>query len=417
MREISDRRVTIMPFSLQVLFYKTLMFIIGLVAKAIPQPKPTLFCGPDSALQLTNTMIQFGYKRVLIVTDRVLHEMGLLDPIKEKLNDAGVEITVYDGVEPNPTFTQVHEGLKLAKDNQCDAILTVGGGSPIDTAKIISLSAVPGAKAPEKFVGLFKARKAGLPLFAVPTTAGTGSEVSVGAVISDPVTHEKGVIADPKTVPMAAALDPNLMLGLPAPITAATGMDALTHAVEAYISKLATEETDYYAMASVKLIFTNLRECYNNGSNVDARESMAIASFYAAVAFSKAFLGYVHGIAHQFGGHYNTPHGLANAIVLPHVLDYSQDACADRLAELAVAVELGSATEPNSVLAQKFVDAVREMNRDLGIPSTLDALKTEDISDIAKAALKEAHYTYPVPKYMDQVQCESLMRKMVTQSS
>ncbi|BFM16152.1 iron-containing alcohol dehydrogenase [Maricurvus nonylphenolicus] len=403
-----------MPFSLQVLFYKTLMFFIGVAAKVIPQPKPTVYCGPDSALRLTNSMIQFGYKKVLIVTDRVLHEMGLLDPIKDKLASAGVEVTVYDGVEPNPTFSQVHEGLKLAKDNQCDSILTVGGGSPIDTAKIISLSAVPGAKAPEKFVGLFKARKAGLPLFAVPTTAGTGSEVSVGAVISDPVTHEKGVIADPKTVPTAAALDPNLMLGLPAPITAATGMDALTHAVEAYISKLATEATDSYAMASVKLIFGNLRECYSNGGNVDARESMAVASFYAAVAFNKAFLGYVHGIAHQFGGHYNTPHGLANAIVLPHILDYSKDACADRLAELAVAVDLGSSTESNSVLAQKFVDAVRELNNDLGIPKTLDALKSTDIPEIAKGALKESHFTYPVPKYMDQAQCEALIGKMVS---
>jgi alcohol dehydrogenase class IV len=204
------------------------------------------------------------------------------------------------------------------------------------------------------------------------------------------------------------------MLGLPAPITAATGMDALTHAVEAYISKLATADTDNYALASVKLIFNNLRECYNNGSNVDARESMAVASFYAAMAFNKAFLGYVHGIAHQFGGHYNTPHGLANAIVLPHVLDYSKDACADRLAELAIAVELGSSTEPNSVLAQKFVDAVRELNKDLGIPETLDALKPADIPGIAKGALKESHFTYPVPKYMDQAQCEALIGKMVS---
>lgn len=403
-----------MPFSLQVLFFKALMCIIGVVAKIIPQPKPTVYCGPDSALRLTTSMIQFGYKNVLIVTDRVLHEMGLLDAIKAKFEAAGVEVTVYDGVEPNPTFAQVHEGLKLAKSNRCDAILTVGGGSPIDTAKIISLSAVEGAKAPEKLVGLFKARKAGLPLYAIPTTAGTGSEVSVGAVISDPVTHEKGVIADPNTVPAAAALDPNLMLGLPAPITAATGMDALTHAVEAYISKLATADTDNYAMASVKLIFNNLRECYSNGSNVDARESMAVASFYAAMAFNKAFLGYVHGIAHQFGGHYNTPHGLANAIVLPHVLDYSKDACADRLAELAVAVDLGSASEPNSVLAQKFVDAVRELNKDLGIPETLDALKPADIPGIAKGALKESHFTYPVPKYMDQTQCEALIGKMVS---
>jgi len=401
-----------MPFGLQVFFYKLLMKTMKLLLKVVPQPKPTLYCGQDSSLQLATNIIQFGYQRVLIVTDKMLHEMGLLDPVKEKLTAAGVEVSVYDGVEPNPTFDQVHAGLKMAKDDRCDAILCFGGGSSIDAAKVIAV-AISGKKAPEDLAGFFKVKGEVLPLFAIPTTAGTGSEVSVGAVISDPTTHQKAIVADPKTVPVAAALDPKIMLGLPAPITAATGMDALTHAIEAYISVIPTEETDKYAMASVKLIFDYLLEAYNNGANLEAREGMALASTYAAFAFNKAMLGYVHGIAHQFSGHYNTPHGLANAIVLPHVLDYSKGACAHRLAQLAVAVNLGAASESNGVLAQKFIDAVRQISREMSIPVTLEALRHEDVAAIAEAALKESHVTYAVPKYMNQAQCESLVRKMI----
>ncbi len=401
-----------MPFGLQVFLYKLLMKTMKLVLKVVPQPKPTLYCGEDSSHQLASNIIQFGYQRVLIVTDKMLHEMGLLDPVKEQLTTAGVEVSVYDGVEPNPTFDQVHAGLNMARKNRCDAILCFGGGSSIDAAKVISV-AFSGEKAPEDLEGFFKVKGEVLPLFAVPTTAGTGSEVSVGAVISDPITHQKAIVADPKTVPVAAALDPKIMLGLPAPITAATGMDALTHAIEAYISAIPTEESDKYASASVKLIFANLLEAYNNGTNVEAREGMAIASTYAAFAFNKAMLGYVHGIAHQFSGHYNTPHGLANAIVLPHVLDYSKSACAHRLAELAVVVKLGAASEPDSILAQKFIDAVRQLSKDMNIPNTLEALQIEDVPAIAQAALKESHTTYAVPKYMNQLQCESLIRKLI----
>ncbi len=400
-------------FTLQTLFYKTIIAIMGLMIRIIPQPKPTVYAGPDSSLQLCNNMIQFGYTRVLIVTDAMLHEIGLLDAAKHKLKASGIEVTVYDGVEPNPTFTQVHAGLDLVKTNNCDAILAFGGGSSIDAAKLISLAAT-NKRTPEQLVGFFKAKKPGLPLFAVPTTAGTGSEVSLAAIISDPTTHEKGIIADPKAVPVAAALDPNIMLGLPPAITAATGIDALTHAVEAYISTLATEESDSYALASVKLTFNNLKQAYNNGGDVDAREGMTIASYYAALAFNKTNLGYVHGIAHQFGGHYNTPHGLANAIVLPHVLDYFKGACSERLAELAIAVKLGDTSESEIVLAQKFVDAVRQLNADLQIPTTLNSIKAADIPAISKAALKESHYNYAVPKYMNQKQCEVLIGKMVS---
>jgi alcohol dehydrogenase class IV len=400
-------------FTLQTLFYKAIMFVMGIMIKIIPQPKPTVYAGPDASLQLCNAIIQFDHQRVLIVTDAMLHKMGLLDKVKEKLTAAGIDVTVYDGVEPNPTFAHVYAGLDSIKRNNCDAILAFGGGSSIDAAKLMSLAATS-KKTPEQLVGFFKAKQPGLPLYAVPTTAGTGSEVSLAAVVSDPQTHEKGIIADPKTVPVAAALDPNIMLGLPPAITAATGIDALTHAVEAYLSTLATDQSNAYALASVKLTFKNLKLAYDDGNNVDAREGMAVASFYAALAFNQAALGYVHGIAHQFGGLYNTPHGLANAIVLPHILEFLKDSSQDKLADLAIAIGLGTNSEPASQLAEKFINAVRDLNSYMQIPTTLDSLNTADIPVIAKAALKESHYNYPVPKYMDQGQCETIISKMVS---
>jgi len=245
----------------------------------------------------------------------------------------------------------------------------------------------------------------------VPTTAGTGSEVTVAAVISDPVTHRKLVIVDPRMVPKMAALDPTLMTGLPPHITAATGIDALTHAVEAFVGNWTTAYSDGMALSAVGLIFENLRTAYTDGKNLEAREKMALASTYAGFAFTRANVGYVHAIAHQFGGLYHTPHGLANAIMLPFVLKYSHPAIVDRLALLAVAAKLGTAAEDEATLAQKFLDAVDQLNHDLGIPTTLAALREADIPKLARAACHEAHTGYPVPRYMSQAECEDLIRK------
>jgi len=402
-----------MPFVIKVAFYKSLMVILGLVIKVIPTPRPLIYSGEGSSLSLCGSIIYSDLKSVLIVTDSVLNELGLIDPIKHKLMEAGADVHIYDGVEPNPTFKQVNAGLDMAKSHQCDCVLAFGGGSPIDVAKVISLAA-SNDKTAESLVGFFKAKNPGLPLYAVPTTAGTGSEVSVAAVISDSETHEKGMVADPKSVPLAAALDPALMVGLPGPITAATGMDALTHAVESYLAaKMPNQESERYASIAAKLIFENLLEAYSNGNNIRAREAMAVASCYAAMAFNRTGLGYVHGIAHQFGGHYDTPHGLANAIVMPYVLDFQKDVCRERLATLGVITGQASANDDETVQCQKFIAAVRQLAEDLGIPNYLEALQEEDIPTIAKSALKESHYTYFVPKYMDQNQCEALIRRML----
>lgn len=227
------------------------------------------------------------------------------------------------------------------------------------------------------------------------------------------MTHKKLVIVDPRMVPKMAALDPALMTGLPPHITAATGIDALTHAIEAFVGNWKTPYSDGMALSAVGLIFENLRTAYTDGKNLEAREKMSLASTYAGFAFTRANVGYVHAIAHQFGGLYHTPHGLANAIMLPYVLKYSHPVIVDRLASLAVAAKLGTENEDADTLAQKFLDAVDQLNQDLGIPLYLEALKESDIPALAKAACREAHTGYPVPRYMSQEVCEDLIRKVL----
>jgi alcohol dehydrogenase class IV len=247
----------------------------------------------------------------------------------------------------------------------------------------------------------------------VPTTAGTGSEVTVAAVISDPEAGRKLVIADTRLVPAMAALDPQLMTGLPPAVTAATGMDALTHAVEAFLGQWATEATDRMALAAVGLVYENLRVAYRNGKDLEARERMSLAATYAGLAFTRANVGYVHAIAHQLGGKYHTPHGLANAILLPHVLRFLAPAVTRRLALLAAAAKVGDAKDRPAVRARKFIDSVEKLGRDLGIPRTLDALQAKDIPALAKAACWEADTNYPVPKYMSPEECEGIIRRVL----
>jgi alcohol dehydrogenase len=252
-----------------------------------------------------------------------------------------------------------------------------------------------------------------VPIYAVPTTAGTGSEVTVAAVVSNPATNRKLVIADVRLVPAMAALDPLLMTGLPRAVTAATGMDALTHAVEAYIGKWATDYTDRMALAAVGMIYGNLRVVCRNGDDIEARERMSLAATFAGLAFTRANVGYVHAIAHQLGGTYHTPHGLANAIMLPHVLAFESPAITKRLALLAVRAGVGKASERPAVLAKKFLASIDTLSRDVGIPTQLDALREEDIPALAKAACWEADTNYPVPRYMSPQTCEGILRKVL----
>jgi len=401
-----------MPHVIRLISHKIQLLVLLAIMRVLRASQPILLTGPGSAQQMCRDMAMLGARRVLIVTDAMLVKIGLIAPLKEALEAAGVECAVYDGVEPDPTHAQIEAGLALAREQGSDAILAVGGGSPMDAAKVIAACAT-NDKTIAELVGNFKVKKPPLPIYAVPTTAGTGSEVTIAAVVTDTVAQQKTPVVDPKLVPVMAALDASLMLGLPPHVTAATGMDALTHAVESYISAFSNDETRRLSAAATQMIFANLPRAYDDGNDIEARQAMAIASTYAGIAFSKASLGYVHAIAHNFGGMYHTPHGLANAIILPHVLDYSRDAAAPRLAELAVKIGAGTHAEPAQVLAQRFIDRVRELSRHIGIPEKLDALRGGDVPVIAERALAEAQGFYPVPRYMDKEDCEAVIRKML----
>jgi alcohol dehydrogenase class IV len=384
----------------------------GLVTRAIPIPRPTLLVGPGSSHRLAEAIAGFGHRRVFVVADPVLARRGLVDPFLSALEAGGCRAERFDEVTPDAPIPVVERGIEAFRGARGDAIVAFGGGSVMDAAKVIGLAAA-NRRDPRSLVGYFRAFVGPVPIYAVPTTAGTGSEVTVAAVISDPEAGRKLVIADTRIVPQMAALDPALMAGLPPDVTAATGMDALTHAVEAYISGWRTDESDRLAEAAVRAIFANLPTACRDGRDLVARERMALAATWAGMAFTRANVGNVHAIAHQLGGRYHTPHGLANALVLPHVLRFCAAEAAPRLAALARAVGLGRARDADALLARRFIDAVESLARGIGIPERLDALRASDIPALAEAACWEADTNYPVPRRMDEADCAAILRKLL----
>ncbi|HEY1058221.1 MAG TPA: iron-containing alcohol dehydrogenase [Limnobacter sp.] len=401
-----------MLHALEVIFLRLYMLIFKAVTAMLPFKWPKVFEGTDSSLELVRFIAAQGHKRVLIVSDAVLVKLGILNKMQAELQRLNVQYAVYDGVEPNPTVQQIEAGYGILKQNNCEAILAVGGGSPIDAAKMIGARA-KNQKPIVKMTGLFRVWRGMLPLYAVPTTAGTGSECTIAAVVTDTENKRKLPAMDLKLMPTACALDGALMTGLPPHITAATGMDALTHAVEAFVSNNAMRKTDVKAIEATQLVMKYLDTAVTNGSDVVARQKMARASHLAGIAFTQAGVGYVHAIAHKFGAMYHTPHGLANAIVMPHVLDYSLPNCASRLAELARHCNIGPANGDDLHVAQAFIQRIRDMNAKFGIPTTLAALKSEDIPEIAKSALGEARFTYAVPRYMTMDVAKGVIRQML----
>lgn len=384
--------------------------VTKLFAALMPDRSPVVLVGAGATKDLCTAIARSGTRVCLIVTDQGLVDLGIIGRIRADLESAGVTCAVYSGVQPDPTYAQAEEGLARLREAGAQAVIAVGGGSPMDAAKVIATLAT-NDKPITKLIGWFRVRKAPLPLYAIPTTAGTGSEATIAAVISDPATHTKNFVVDPKLMPEMAALDPTLMTGLPPKITAATGMDALTHAVESYLATTATAQTERYATIAVRLIFANLEQAYRDGSDLQARSAMALASFYAGMAFSRTSVGYVHAIAHNLGAKYGTPHGWANALVLPHVLDYSAEAAQSRLAALADMVGVEATSERDK--ARSFIEAVRKLQAAVGIPPTLPELQRGDIPKLAERALAEAWINYPVPRYMEQRDAEEVIGRLV----
>lgn len=382
-------------------------------------PDPTIIDGPGAIKKLPAVVKKKGKNQVLVVTDKGLMGLNLLDGLFKALDEAGVKYVVYDEVQPNPTIENVEAALKLYNDNNCQAVIAVGGGSPMDCAKGTIARVARPERPVAKMSGTFKvflpAKKMnGLippPLYAVPTTAGTGSETTIAAVITDASTHDKFPIMDPFIRARYAVLDPELTAGLPKKVTSTTGMDAMTHAVEGYTNIWYNDKKfNDYGLKAIKLIFENLEKAYNNGSDLEARGNMLLASYYAGLCFTRGGVGYVHGIGHRLGGKYGVPHGLAMSVILPHVFS---DALLgpyvyDKLAEIADYVGITGATDEEK--AKKFIAEVEAMNARMEIPTGFDCIKEEDIPWIAEHCIAEVLPTYPVKQIFTQAELEKFVR-------
>lgn len=402
-----------MCWCLKKAWYRTYQSVYKLAVCFLDWSEPELITGAGSIKKLPQFIKDKGLKKVLVVTDKGLMGLHLLDGLFENLESVGVEYVLYDGVQPNPTFDNINDAYKLYVDNNCEGIIAFGGGSSMDCAKVAAARTVKPNMPIPKMRGQLKIRKKLPPFFAVPTTAGTGSETTLAAVVTNPATHEKYAINDPVLRPKYAVLDPELTVGLPGKITSTTGMDALTHAVEAYIGRSNTKHTEDMAEKAVKLIFDNLETAYNDGSNIQARENMLKGSFYAGVAFTRAYVGYVHAIAHNLGGLYGVPHGLANAVILPYVLDYFGESAYARLAKLADIAGITQGLTTDEQKAKKFIEAIRTMNKNMNIQDKFDCIKEEDIPTLVDRAYKEGNPLYPVPKIFSKKDFEAVIRQIM----
>lgn len=395
------------------LYYRVYQAVFYVAVMFLDWTPPELLTGAGSVKQLPDLVKKHGYRKVLVVTDPGLMKIHLLDGLLEQLKAEGISYVLYDQTKANPTIDNVEQARSLYVKHQCEAIIAFGGGSPMDCAKVAGARVARPNKPVPKMRGVLKVLKKLPMLYAVPTTAGTGSECTIAAVISDAETHEKYPINDPQLRPKYAVLDPELTVGLPTHITSTTGMDALTHAVEAYIGGSNTKNTREWAEKATKMIFENLETAYRDGGNLIARQQMLQASYYAGLAFTRAYVGYVHAIAHQLGGMYNLPHGFANAVILPHMLHHYGEAAHAPLAKLCDVAGLTPEDTSEAGKANAFIEAIRQMNRNMEIPEYFSEIQETDIPTIARRALREANPLYPVPKFMNQAQCEDMVRSLM----
>ncbi|WP_089705734.1 L-threonine dehydrogenase [Escherichia coli] len=354
--------------------------------------------GADSLKDAMNMMADYGLRRTLIVTGRVMGKSSVLVQLQQALQERNIVSVVYNGSQPNPTTENVAAGLKILQENNCDSVISLGGGSPHDCAKGIALVATNGGDIRD-YEGVDRSAKPQLPMIAINTTAGTASEMTRFCIITDETRHIKMAIVDKHVTPILSVNDSTLMMGMPESLTAATGMDALTHAIEAYVSIAATPITDACALKAVTMIAENLPLAVADGSNAQAREAMAYAQFLAGMAFNNASLGYVHAMAHQLGGFYNLPHGVCNAVLLPHFQEFNSKVAAARLRDCAAAMGVNVMTMNEAEGAQACINAIRELSKKVNIPAGLHELdvKEEDIPVLATNALKDAcGFTNPI---------------------
>lgn len=377
----------------------------------LPYRKPQIV---GSIREIPDVIYKNHKNSVLIITDSVIRSLGLTARLERALDKNQIPYTIYDKTVANPTTANVEEALSIFLENACDVIIGFGGGSSMDCAKAVGARAVKPNQSLAQMKGILKIHKKLPLLIAIPTTAGTGSETTLAAVITDAETRHKYAINDFPLIPGYAVLDPKVTLSLPPSITASTGMDALTHAVEAYIGRSTTIGTRRDAIHAVRLIFGNIDTVYTDGGNVNARRDMLHASFYAGCAFTKSYVGYVHAVAHSLGGEYNVAHGYANAVLLPFVLEAYGNSIHKKLHKLAIAAGIADKSTPHAIAATLFIDAIQDMKCRFGIGDTIDEIREDDIPKLARYADKEANPLYPVPVLMDAEELENFYRILAT---
>ncbi len=371
----------------------------------LPYREPKII---DSCKELGGVLKNESATAVLVVTDKGIIQNGLLTPVTEVLDSQNISYVVYDETLPNPTVQNVEDALRMYYKHQCNRIIAIGGGSAMDCAKAVGVRVSYPKRTVNQLGGKLKAWRKLPTLIAIPTTAGTGSETTLAAMITDSVTHRKYAIMSFPLIPKYAVLDATLTYSLPPHLTASTGMDALTHAVEAYIGRSTTKETRALATEAVKLVFENLPTAFADGNNHSARENMLHAAYKAGIAFSKSYVGYIHALAHALGGFYGTPHGLANTVIMPYVLKAYGKSVYKKLHELGVVAGVCEPKDSPKIGAEKLIAAIEKLNSDMGIPKKLQGIQKEDVIPLAKHAEKEANPLYPVPKLMTEKELANL---------
>lgn len=387
------------------LYCRTFQTIFRIAIPILPYHEPIILHNND---ELVKILQDNNVKSVLLVTDKGLTNLGLYNSLVDTARENGIKVSIYDGTVANPTTKNVDEAVKIYKDNACSAIIAFGGGSPMDCAKATGARIARPKKSLGKMKGILKVNKKLPLLIAVPTTAGTGSETTLAAVITDSETRHKYAINDFPLIPRYAMLDANLTVGLPKFVTATTGMDALTHAIEAYIGRSTTKDTRKNSLEAVKLVFENLHVAYEDGANLTARENMLQAAFLAGLAFTKSYVGYVHAIAHSLGGKYNVAHGLANAIILPYVLKKYGRRIYKKLWQMGVYANLFDDKTSIEAGAKIFIEKIEAMNKSMSIGTNIPEIQEADIPALAITAEKEGNPLYPVPVLYTAKQLEDI---------
>ena len=394
-------------------FYRLYHAGLRLFVRVYPFPKPLLMHGHGAFEQWREYLAHHQYRQVLVITDATLHKLGVINPVCDLLAELNITYQLYSDVEPNPSIKTIESGVTVYRQHHCEALIAIGGGSVIDCAKLIGARAVKPQQSLLKMKGLFKILQALPPLHALPTTAGTGSETTVAAVFTDPNTHQKYAVSDLCLMPKIAVLLPELTTQLPASLTATTAMDALTHAIEAYIGINGLAFSDERALSACEMIFAHLPLCMANLKEREHREQLLLASFYAGEAFTRTSVGYVHAFAHNLGAKYGLAHGFANAVILPHILRWYGASIHLKLADIAYRSGLSESTMSIEQAAESVILRIESLNRSMDIPAGFSQIASSDIPMLAKLILAEAHPDYPVPQFMKISECETLLKQLM----